>query len=125
MPQGRQLNEQKRTVKNKRLTRFQRKVHQTRKEYLEKETVRGQPHGQVANFAHSALAALGSPVQVLSGDLHMAHQACCASISQRRTRMTYNYDIQLYTGALGIKKKEEDWLQMLAQGQSSSTKSIP
>ena len=34
--------------------------------------------------------------------------------------MTYNYNIQLCTGALGRGEKEEDWQQMLAQGQSFS-----
>ena len=46
----------------------------------------------------------------------------CGSISHRRTRMTYNYDIWLCAGALGRKEKKEDWQQMLAQGQHSSQK---
>ena len=49
---------------------------------------------------------------------------CFACIPRRKTRITYNQDIQLSTGAVGRKKKEEDWQQMLAQGQSSSPKSI-
>ena len=32
---------------------------------------------------------------------------CCGSIPPRRTRMTYNEDIQLCAGALGREKKEE------------------
>ena len=34
----------------------------------------GQPRGQVVKFAHSALAAQGSPVQILGADLRTAHQ---------------------------------------------------
>ena len=47
---------------------------------------------------------------------------CCGGIPHRRTGMTYNWDIQPCTGALGREKKEEDWQQMLAQGQYSSPK---
>ena len=47
---------------------------------------------------------------------------CCGGIPCRRTRMTCNWGTQLCTGAVGRKKKEEDWQQMLAQGQSSSPK---
>ena len=44
---------------------------------------------------------------------------CCGCIPHRRTRRTYNWDIQLCAGALGREKKEEDWQQRLTQGQSS------
>ena len=43
---------------------------------------------------------------------------CCGSIPHRRTRRTYNWDIQLYTRALGGNKLEEDWQQLLGQSQS-------
>ena len=49
--------------------------------------------------------------------------SCGGGIPHRKTRMTYNLQVQLCTGALGRrKKKEEDQQQMLAQGQSSSLK---
>ena len=48
---------------------------------------------------------------------------CCGGIPHR-TRVTYNQDIQLCTAALGREIKEEDWQQMLAQGQSSSPKKL-
>ncbi|WP_207148861.1 hypothetical protein, partial [Listeria monocytogenes] len=49
---------------------------------------------------------------------------CCGGVPRRRTRMTY---IQLGYATMSWdfgekQKKEEDWQQMLAQGQSSSAK---
>ena len=38
-------------------------------------TLRSQPRGLMIKFAHSALAAWGSQVQIPGADLHTAHQA--------------------------------------------------
>ena len=83
---------------------------------------RGQLSGVVVKFTCSALAAWGSPVWILGVDLAPLIKPCCGSIPQRRARRTYNQDIQIYTGDLVRKKKEEDWQWMLAQGQSSFKK---
>ena len=59
----------------------------------------GQPGGTAIKFTHCALAARGSQVQILGVDLAPLVKSCCGSISH---------------------KIEDDWQQMLAQGQSSS-----
>ena len=47
---------------------------------------------------------------------------CCGGVPHRGIRVTYNWDMQLCTGALGRKKeKEDDWQQILAQGQCFSS----
>ena len=38
---------------------------------------------------------------------------CCGGIPQRRTGMTYNQDVQLFTGALGKKEKKRGPTQIL------------
>ena len=48
----------------------------------------------------------------------ICQQPCCGGSSHRRTRKTCSQNIQLCAGALGRKKKKEDWQQMLAQGES-------
>ena len=67
-----------------------------------KQFVRGQPSSAVVKFACSALVAWGLQVQILGANLHTAHQAMLWC------HPTY--------------KIEEDWQQLLAQGQSSSPK---
>ena len=62
----------------------------------------GQRGGIVVKFAHSASVTQGSRVRILGMDLDTAHQAMLWRCP------TY--------------KLEEDWKQMLAQGQSSSPK---
>ena len=84
------------------------------------------PRGQVVKLTGSTSAAQGSLVWILSSDLCTAHQAM---LWWHPTYKNQN-DLQLgYTTmrwGFGEKKnKEEDWQQMLAQGQSSSPKSIP
>ena len=69
--------------------------HQT---YLRK----GPGGGVVVKFAHSASAAQGSQVQIPGADLCTTHQA-----------MLWQHPTY---------KTEEDWQQMLAQGQTSSSK---
>ena len=59
----------------------------------------GQPGGAVVKFACSASAAWGSQVQILKVDLALLVKPCYGGIPH---------------------KIEEDWQQMLAQGQSSS-----
>ena len=81
----------------------------------------GWPCGPVLKFACCASVAQSSPVWILGVDLHTAHQA---TLWQHPTWKNQN-DIQLgYTtmswGFGEEKKKEEDWQQMLAQGQSPS-----
>ena len=68
----------------------------------------------------SAAMTRGSQVQILDADLHTAHQAhaVVASHLQSRGRLTW----MLPQGSSSSSKKEEDWQQMLAEGQSSSPK---
>ena len=49
----------------------------------------------------------------------LCQQPCCGSSSQKRTRRTYNSDIQLCTEGF---KKQKDWQQMLAQSESLPAK---
>ena len=60
----------------------------------------------MVKFVRSALVARGSPVRILGADLHTAHQAMLGVIPHKKTRMTYNYNIELCTGALGGKGKD-------------------
>ena len=53
----------------------------------------------MVKFAHSTLAAWGSQVRILGTDLAPLVKLCCGGVPH---------------------KTEEDWKQMLAQGQSSS-----
>ena len=65
----------------------------------------GWPRGRVVKFARSTSAARGSPVQILGADMALIIKPRCGSIPHRRTRMTYKWDIQLCTEALGEKKR--------------------
>ena len=62
----------------------------------------------------SALAAWGWQVQIPGVDLHAAHQAL---LWQHPTYKVEEDGHKCYSGPLFLKQKEEDWLQMLAQGQ--------
>ena len=75
--------------------------------------------GQVCALGFSSLGFTGSDPG--HRPTHCSTSHGCGSTPHGRNRMTYNQDIKLCTGALR-RKKEEDWQQMLAQGQSSSPK---
>ena len=64
-----------------------------------------QPGGVLVKFTCSASAVQGSQVQILGADLHTTHQ------DMLWQGLTY--------------KTEEDWQEMLAQGQSFSQKNNP
>ena len=83
----------------------------------DKSNFRGGPGGVVVKFVCSALAAQGLWVQILGEDLHTTHKPCCGGIPHTKQRRT-GTDVSSGTVFL----KEEDWQQMLAQGQSSSPK---
>ena len=80
--------------------------------------------GPVAEWlsSHSALAAGGLPVQILGTELHTTGQAMLWQQPHKRTRI-YNYGYTTMCWGFGEEKKEEDWQQMLAQGQSKKKKS--
>ena len=65
---------------------------------------RGRPQGWVVKFACSTQATGLDPGR---GPTHCWSSHCCDGILHRRTRRTYNQDTQLYTGALGRKKKNK------------------
>ena len=73
-----------------------------------KTVLRGQPGGVVVKFECSASTACGSWVRILGVALAPLIKICCGGVPHRRTRRTYNYDIQLCIGALGRKKKKEE-----------------
>ena len=65
----------------------------------------GQPGGVVVGIANSASEAQGSRVGIPGTDKHTSHQAMLGQASH-----------------IFLKQKEEDWQQMLAQGQYDSPK---
>ena len=77
-------------------------LHFNENSYSNKPWKRGWPCGVVVKFSHSTSVAEGSWVCILGMDLHTTHQAMLW------WHHTY--------------KKEEDWQQILAHGQSSSQK---
>ena len=79
--------------------------------------VRGQPSGVAVKFAHSALVAQGSQVQIPGTDPGPLVRPCCSSIPFTKQRKT-GTDVSSVT--IFLKQKEGDWQQILAQGQSSS-----
>ena len=79
--------------------------------------VRGQPSGVMVEFTCSAWAAQGLQVQIPGADLCTAHQAMLwwhptYKIEEDRHRCELRDNLP--------QQREEDWQQMLAQGQSSS-----
>ena len=90
-----------------------------------KEVMRAWPSGLVVKFRHLASAAQGLPVQILGVDLEplISYAEAVSHIEELEW-----FTIRIYSCVLGLReeeKKEENWQQMLAQGQSSSPKSIP
>ena len=80
---------------------------------------RGQPSG-VVKLVHSALVSRGSQVQLPGTDLHTARQA---RLWQHPIyKIEEDWHRYQLINSLVQAKKEEDWQQMLAQGQSSSPK---
>ena len=67
----------------------------------------------VVKFTCSTLAAQDWGVQILGVDMHNAHQAMLW------WHPTYKTEED---GTVFLRQKEEDWQQMLAQGQYSSQK---
>ena len=95
------------------------------KKGTDKKSFRGPTRQVEVTFACSAWVAQGSRVWILGMDLHTAYHVAVAGslIAELEGLITRIFDYVL--GLRGEKKKEEDWQQMLAQGQSSSPKSIP
>ena len=78
----------------------------------------------MVKFARSTSAAQGSPVWILGVDLALLIRPCCGGVPHRElegpTARIYNYVLGLWGEKKKKTKKEEDWQQMSAQGQSSS-----
>ena len=80
--------------------------------------VGGQPGVLVVKFSHLALAAQGSQFRILGTDLASLarHAVMAPNIKQRKT------GTDVTSATIFLKQQEEDWQQILAQGQSSSKK---
>ena len=92
----------------------------------EKQKGRGQPSGVVVTFTCSASAAWGLRVWILGPDLHIAHQTMLWWHPTYKKQKRIGTDLNSRTIFLKRKKRreEEDWQQMLAQGQSSLPKKL-
>ena len=78
----------------------------------------GQPRGIVVKSVCSALVAWGSQVWIPGKDLALLVKPRCGGIPHK----TEKIGTDLSSVTIFLKQKEEDWQQMLAQGQSSSQK---
>ena len=74
-----------------------------------------QPRGVVVKFTYSSLAAWGLQVWIPGTDLALLAKPYCGSIPHKIKIGTDVSSLSIF-----LKQKEEDWQQMLAQGQSSS-----
>ena len=83
--------------------------------------IQGPPGGVVVKFVCSTSAAWGLLVRILGVDLTHRSSSCAVVAShigdlEGLTTRIYNYVLAFW----GEKIREEDWQQMLAQGQGSS-----
>ena len=74
----------------------------------------------MVKFTCSTPAAWGSQVRVPGMDLHTVEQAML--LWHPTYKIEEDWHRRFSSGTIFLKLKEEDWQQMLAQGQSSSSK---
>ena len=69
----------------------------------------------MVKFTHSTSVAWGLWVQIPGADLHTPHQAM---LWRHPTYKIEETDTNVSSGTVFLKQKEENWQQILAQGQS-------
>ena len=67
----------------------------------------------MVEFPRSASAAWGSPVQILGTDMAALGKPCCI---RHPTYKVEEVGMDVSSGPVFLRKREEDWQQMLAQG---------
>ena len=80
--------------------------------------LRGLPSGLVVKFTHPALAARVLQIWIPGADLALLSKPCWAASHIKWRKI----DRDVSSVSVFLKEKEEDWQQMLAQGQPSSKK---
>ena len=73
----------------------------------------------MVKFTCSAAMARGLWVQILGWNYAALIKPCCGGVTYTKKWKT---GTDVSSGIIFLKQKEEDWQQMLAQGQSSSGK---